>query len=62
MEKTFDCVKMKHDIQQKIHHEMAGFSKEEKRRRTEKAILSDPVLGHIWKNVRRVRTAQSSFL
>ena len=57
--KTFDCVKMKHDIQQKILQEMEGLSTEEKRRRTEEAILSDPVLGRIWKNARRVRTAQS---
>ena len=58
-EKTFDCVKMKHDIQQDILKEMAGFSKEKKRRRTEEAILEDPILGRIWKNARRVHTTQS---
>jgi len=58
-DKTFDCVKMKHDIQQDILKEMAGFSKEKKRRRTEEAILNDPILCRIWKNARRIHTTQS---
>ena len=41
MKKTFDCVKMKHDIQQEILREMEGLSSEEKRQWTERAILSE---------------------
>ena len=58
--KTFDCVKMKHDIQQLITQETEGFTTIEKRRFTENAIISDPILERIWKNVRRVHTVHSS--
>ena len=57
--KMFDCVKMKHDIQQEIFQEMKGLSTEEKRRRMEEAIQSDPVLGRIWKNARHVYKSQN---
>ena len=50
-DKSFDCVCMKHDIQQRIREEMAGLSREEQRRLTEEAILADPVLGRIWQNL-----------
>jgi len=50
-EKSFDCVRMKHEIQQRIREEIAGLSREERRRRTEEAILADPVLGPIWRNL-----------
>jgi len=57
---TFDCVKMKHDIQQRIQREMGGLSTQEKRRRTEEAIVADPLLGRIWRDVRRVRTTNAA--
>lgn len=47
--KTFDCVQMKRDIQRKILKEMASLSPEEQREKTERDILSDPVLGPIWR-------------
>ena len=50
-EKRFDCVRMKHEIQQRIREENEGLSQEERRRRTEEAILADPVLGRIWRNL-----------
>lgn len=46
--KSFDCVKMKHDIQQELIHDMKDLSTDEKRRLSEKSILADPVLGRIW--------------
>jgi hypothetical protein len=52
--KKFDCVKMKHDIQQEIMAEFKGLSEEEKWAITEKQILADPVLGPIWKKARPV--------
>jgi hypothetical protein len=58
--KTFDCVKMKQDIQQEIVKETAHMSAEEKRRWTENLILSDPILARIWKSARRTQTGISS--
>jgi hypothetical protein len=54
--KKFDCVEMKHKIQQKILEETEGLSDEERRRRTTDSILSDPVLGPFWRNARRMRS------
>jgi len=54
--KDFDCVRMKHDIQQKLLAEFRGLSLEERRRLIERRIASDPVLGPFWRNVRRVQT------
>ena len=51
--KKFDCVKMKHDIQRQLLEEMAGLSLEEQRRRTEGQILSDPILGPLWRRLRQ---------
>lgn len=53
-EKTFDCVKMKHDIQQQILQEMSALSPEDQRRVTEERILADPILGPFWRRARRV--------
>ena len=52
--KTFDCVKMKHDIQQAILRDLAGLSPEQQRRKTEEMIESDPVLARIWRRGPRV--------
>ena len=57
-QKTIDCVKMKHDIQQRILQETAGLSTEEQRRLTEQRILADPLLARIWREARRRDTAQ----
>lgn len=54
--KEFDCVEMKHKIQQKIMDETKDLSAEERRRRTTDSILSDPILGPFWRNARRIRS------
>ncbi len=54
--KKFDCVLMKQEIQRVIMEEMSGLSAEERRRRTEEQILSDPVMGAIWRKARRAGT------
>ena len=59
MKKDFDCVRMKHEIQQEIRREMAGLTVDEQRRRTEEAIRADPVLARIWEQARRVDPARS---
>jgi len=58
--KTFDCVEMKHQIQQKIREATADFSTEEKRRWTEKQILSDPVLSLVWTRAYRIHSSEHS--
>ena len=58
--KKFDCVQMKNEIQQKILREIEGLSLEQRRKRTEKRIASDPILGPIWKGARRIKPDESS--
>jgi len=55
---TFDCVEMKHKIQQEIRAKTKGLSVEEKRRWTEKQILSDPLLSRIWKQAPKVKSSE----
>ncbi len=54
MKKKFDCVQMKHEIQQRLLAEMTGLSPEEQRRLTEERIESDPILARLWKRARPV--------
>ncbi len=56
-EKEFDCVKMKHDIQDKILQDMKNYTPEEWRRLRQERILSDPLLGPMWRRLPRVRTS-----
>jgi len=49
MKKTFDCVRMKHDIQQKLLEKMRDMTPEEQRRFTEETILANPKLARFWK-------------
>ena len=49
MKKTFDCVRMKHEIQQKLLEKMRDMTPEEQRRFTEETILSNPELARFWK-------------
>ncbi|NOS99902.1 MAG: hypothetical protein HOP29_04685 [Phycisphaerales bacterium] len=44
MNKEFDCVRMKHEIQQRLLEEMSRLGAEEHRRLTEERILADPIL------------------
>ena len=55
--KTFDCVRMKHDIQQQILREFAGLTPEEQRRKTREMIESDPVLARLWRRAEVHRPA-----
>ena len=50
----FDCVKMKQEIQQRIIEEVADLSPQEQREKMVRDILSDPVLGPLWRQARRV--------
>jgi hypothetical protein len=54
--KEFDCVQMKHEIQQGILKEMEGLTPEEQRRWTEESIAAHPILGPFWKKARKVQT------
>jgi len=49
IQKSFDCVRMKHEIQERILKEMAGLSSAQRRQRTEERILMDPILGPLWR-------------
>ena len=50
--KSFDCVKMKHDIQQQILQELTGLSLEQQRKRSQQLIESDPILARLWRRTR----------
>ena len=43
--KKFDCVQMKHDIQQKLLKQTSGLSAEERNRRLDKALAANHILG-----------------
>jgi len=45
--KKFDCVKMKHDIQNKINKEFEGVSDEEKYKIILKRIKKNPLLSRL---------------
>ncbi|MDP8240395.1 MAG: hypothetical protein P9X24_14995 [Candidatus Hatepunaea meridiana] len=55
-QKTFDCVKMKWEIQQNLMREMKDLSPEAKREYTINKITSNPLLSRIW-NLRKHRRA-----
>lgn len=56
MKKEFDCVEMKHQIQEKLLAERRGMTPEQEREHQVKEILANPILGPIWKRARRVST------
>ncbi len=43
-EKTFDCVRMKHEIQARLRQEYAGLTWAERNRRIRAALAADPHL------------------
>ena len=49
MKKTFDCVRMKHEIQQKLLEKMRDMTPEEQRQFTVDIILSNPKLAPFWR-------------
>jgi len=50
----FDCVRMKEEIQRRIIEEVADLSPQERREKLVRDILSDPVLGSLWREAPRV--------
>ncbi len=53
-DKTFDCVKLKNDIQQELLDEMRTLSPDEWNEATAKVISSNPILASIWKQARKI--------
>ena len=49
--KKFDCVQMKHEIQQKLMKETAGLTAEERNQRLEESLAKDPILGPFVKKI-----------
>ena len=49
--KTFDCVKMKWEIQQQIREEFAGVPEAEARHRQMQQVAQDPILGTLYKRL-----------
>ena len=55
--KGFDCVQMKHEIQQRLLKETEGLSLEERHRRFEERIAANPILGRLWREAHEIRPA-----
>lgn len=51
MKKTFDCVKMKNDIQAKRQAEFAGMTLEEQKAVMNKRLMSSPILGPMYRRL-----------
>lgn len=49
--KTFDCVKMKWDIQRQIRKEFEGMPEAEARRLQMRQVEQDPILGLLYKRL-----------
>jgi hypothetical protein len=45
LEKTFDCVRMKAEIQERLLREIAELGEEEARKKRKERLLRDPILG-----------------
>ncbi len=58
--KSFDCVQMKWDIQQKLMKEYEGLTLEERKKLMEQKILADPILGPWYRKVRQQSAAPSA--
>ena len=50
--KTFDCVRMKWEIQRKQREELSALPEEERRRVLQERIEADPILGPFLRRVR----------
>lgn len=59
MTKSFDCVKMKWDIQRRIMEEFAEVPAEEARRIQRQQIEADPILGPFLRKVTTRKTPTS---
>lgn len=58
--KDFDCVRMKHEIQERIAGELEGLSPEEQRRKTEEIITADPMLARLWRQAHPIGTMRQT--
>ena len=45
--KTFDCVRMKWEIQRRLDEESAGLNEDEARRRQDAKVAASPILGPV---------------
>jgi hypothetical protein len=59
MKKTFDCVKMKNDIQVKRQAEFAGMTLEEQKAVMNKRLMFSPILGPVYRQLLGKRTADA---
>lgn len=53
MKKSFDCVEMKHKIQQKLLKKYANVSESEMLKSEREKVKKDPVLGAIYSNLQK---------
>lgn len=58
--KTFDCVEMKHEIQERQRKRLKGLSPIEESRLIQTEILKDPALARLWKAARRTGASKGS--
>ena len=59
-EKSFDCVKMKDDIQKKILEETDGMTDEEKAKDLEEKMSKNKILGPFWKKLKEQQAKKAS--
>jgi hypothetical protein len=57
MNKKFDAVEMKRQIQEKLTKEMEGLSPEQQARFMEETILKNPHTKRVWKQSRKQKSA-----
>lgn len=57
--KSFDCVRMKWDLQRKQREELAGMSEAERRRIQMDRVAPDPILGPFMQRTRDVPSTSS---
>lgn len=58
--KVFDCVAMKHAIQERQRRRLKGLSPTEESRLIQTEILKDPALARFWKAARRTGMLKGS--
>ena len=52
-QKSFDCIRMKREIHQRMLHELKGLSCEERLAKFEREIKSNPILAKVWQRTKR---------
>lgn len=57
-QKSFDCVKMKWDIQSQINKELAGIPKEQAQKIHLKRIAQNPIIGPFLQKVKERKTQE----